>query len=593
MALSVTLKSKQVYTDSKNGMTITGTAGNETVSIAAKTNAATISNVANVKLPGKLAEYAIMDDGGNVVVKQGDTIIAAISPADHGTVLAFSDGSKLDLNITQDGATHSFAVVQMIAKTSLTVANNNVTIKGLAGGSETVNLDIGLRNVTIDSKVEKVIVNANLGDLSLIGIKAGISLFGVGDVKIADLMLGAGHAEILQFNDATVALNLKKGVGAYNLSSVSLSAGSSFTSTGSGITFTSDSASDHTTVALQSGHNKEHIGSGIGQVGLPGKFSDYKYLHKSGVLYVYDAKGTTIIADIQLQRDSNGTDLAFSNGTHLSATLDNGAIKIGIATVAITKPAIITLPAPGAPPPSGTSNFHYEVAMGNFGQYQSQILADVTAALNNIGAYLDVKGVFNVQINPKTLSAGVIAQASGNMAAAPVSLQSSMHNAGVLTDFQIESLTGTDPNPSGYDAVVDINMANIARLNLDPNSTPSSTQIDLTTALIHEMIHAMGFAGYTGNSTTDKTTFDTYITMQGGKPYFTGPSAVAVYGGPVPLAPAAAGKGSAYFHVDIAGDLMATALGPGQVRAISALDLAFISDLGIPEVALVGTPAHG
>ena len=93
---------------------------------------------------------------------------------------------------------------------------------------------------------------------------------------------------------------------------------------------------------------------------------------------------------------------------------------------------------------------------------------------------------------------------------------------------------------------------------------------------------------------SNKTPFDTYITLQGGNPYFTGPNAEAVYGGPVPLAPASAGKGSAYFHVDVPNDLMATSLSSGEVRTVSSLDLAILKDIGVPEITLVGTQLlHG
>ena len=591
---NVTLKSGQTYMDSKNGATIIGTAGNETVSIASKITDATISNVGNVKLSGKIADYTLNDSGDKVIVMQGNTTIAAITPTTHGTTLAYADGSKTTLILNQSIASHHLSTIQMVAKTTLTPTDGDVSIMGAPGGFETVDLNKGVHNVTVDSNVEKVVVNANLSDLGIAGIKGGLSLTGSNQATIADLMIAQGKNEILQFNNASGTLSLVSGKGVFNLTSINLSAGDTYAATGSGITFTAGSPSDATTVILSAGLNKEHVGSAIGEVDLAGRFSDYKYLSKSGVLYVYDSKGTTVIADIQIQNDSNGTTLGFSDSTHLSATLHNGTIQIGASHVSATKPAIITMPAPSTPLVSSGSNFQFALTMGNFGQYQSTIQADITAALNNLGKYLNAKGVFNVQVLPETVAKGIIAEASGNMASTPSSLLNTEHNANTVTDFQIESLTGNDPNPSGFDAVVKINMANIARLNLNANASPSSTQIDLVTALTHEMIHSIGFSGYTGYTTSNKTPFDTYITLQGGNPYFTGPNAEAVYGGPVPLAPASAGKGSAYFHVDVPNDLMATSLSSGEVRTVSSLDLAILKDIGVPEITLVGTQLlHG
>ena len=86
-----------------------------------------------------------------------------------------------------------------------------------------------------------------------------------------------------------------------------------------------------------------------------------------------------------------------------------------------------------------------------------------------------------------------------------------------------------------------------------------------------------------------QTTYDTFIQMQNGLPYFTGPKAEAIYGGPVPLDPASSGAGSAYYHVKVSSDLMSDALTAGTVRSISALDIAIMQDMGAP--VLVGVSA--
>jgi hypothetical protein len=102
-------------------------------------------------------------------------------------------------------------------------------------------------------------------------------------------------------------------------------------------------------------------------------------------------------------------------------------------------------------------------------------------------------------------------------------------------------------------------------------------------------MHAMGFEGMYPNASSSQTTYDTYIQMQNGLPYFLGPKAQAVYGGPVPLDPASSGAGSAYYHLKVASDMMSSALPPGTVRSISALDLAMMQDLGAPVIVGIAT----
>ena len=109
------------------------------------------------------------------------------------------------------------------------------------------------------------------------------------------------------------------------------------------------------------------------------------------------------------------------------------------------------------------------------------------------------------------------------------------------------------------------------------------------------VLNNKGFLGTTF-AARNQTVFDSYVTMTNGKPFFTGSNAETVYGSPVPLAPPSAGAGSAYYHVDVPNDLMSASPSIGQTRAISALDLAILRDLGLSEVVTVGTPAaalHG
>jgi hypothetical protein len=163
------------------------------------------------------------------------------------------------------------------------------------------------------------------------------------------------------------------------------------------------------------------------------------------------------------------------------------------------------------------------------------------------------------------------------------------HGANYTTAFLTESQTGIDTNGTQADAKVYINMSNWSLFNTNPSAAPSKSQFDLTTVLTHELLHAMGFEGNYPNPGAYQTTYDTYIQMQNGVPYFVGPKAQAVFGGPVPLDPASSGAGSAYYHLKVASDLMSSALPPGTVRSISALDVAVMQDLGAPVIVGVAS----
>jgi hypothetical protein len=212
---------------------------------------------------------------------------------------------------------------------------------------------------------------------------------------------------------------------------------------------------------------------------------------------------------------------------------------------------------------------------------QSGIQACLNKALADLGKYFNAKGVLDLQILPETVSSKVLAETSPAVIRTGVTTES--------TEFQLESTTGLDSNGSSYDAVVYVNLANLSSMNLDPTRAPSTSQFDLTTILEHELLHALGFTGEIGSNTNASSPYDSLVRYTNGVPYFVGAYAQALYGGPVPLAPASAGSGSAYYHVNLPGDLMSTAIGQGQVRTISSLDLAILQDIGAP--VLVGVQA--
>ena len=166
-------------------------------------------------------------------------------------------------------------------------------------------------------------------------------------------------------------------------------------------------------------------------------------------------------------------------------------------------------------------------------------------------------------------------------------------------DGAYQSITGTET--SGFDSIIRINPNYLTgffdpRFHItyyvDPDPTTSSDVLsnyhDTLGTFIHEMLHGIGFNGFTDwstitNTSTAESPFDLHIVNINGQPYFRGTNANAVYGGDVPL------TSGNLFHVGNssgAGSQLSTDLMNGFValngprRTISDLDLAILADLG-------------
>jgi hypothetical protein len=184
-----------------------------------------------------------------------------------------------------------------------------------------------------------------------------------------------------------------------------------------------------------------------------------------------------------------------------------------------------------------------------------------------------------------------------------------------------EARTGVDPNG----AAPDIDLAFNARDYLpttwfDPSGAARTAavppgKIDFISAAMHETLHALGFQGYRtidgpgygGFPQPLRSTFDALTAFgAGGDPgvlYFVGPSAVARYGGPVPLTSVGPGHPLStqnFFHVgnppgrpgaDLLPDLMnGMVFAFGKRYGVSELDRAMLADLGWGGAAPVSVP---
>jgi hypothetical protein len=170
-----------------------------------------------------------------------------------------------------------------------------------------------------------------------------------------------------------------------------------------------------------------------------------------------------------------------------------------------------------------------------------------------------------------------------------------------------EILTGTDVNGKTHDATMTFtpNMMRIisdAFANAVATSNPDAALMASGPyqTFLHEMMHVLGFGfgnddPYTGAGRradgSSAFVYDNWTFVIDGKPYFTGPTATAIYGAKIPLVQLG-WPGVSMNHFDggpqedgkfitvLENDLMQPNLDGDNPRQISNLDLAVLADLG-------------
>ncbi len=142
-----------------------------------------------------------------------------------------------------------------------------------------------------------------------------------------------------------------------------------------------------------------------------------------------------------------------------------------------------------------------------------------------------------------------------------------------------QSRTGQEVD--GVDARLTFDIDNIVKLYFGPPAGLPKDLIDGFSVVVHEMLHGLGFIGWTDRSSYQSgaaySPFDQKIIVVDGQPYFSGDNVVQLTGGPVPLHP-----GSVFhLHEEREDDLMTPYAKWGQVEPMSDLNLAILADLGI------------
>ena len=243
--------------------------------------------------------------------------------------------------------------------------------------------------------------------------------------------------------------------------------------------------------------------------------------------------------------------------------------------------------------------------IGGYSSYLTPIKENALVAARDWGRFITGSGQIDIQIN-------IIQTASNGANGAPTYGKSTWSTFEGRRAIEVtwgsftEITTGTDPNGATSDITINIDpdKLNSNYGNYYFDSSPydqthvvPANSVDGLFTLTHEIGHGLGFAGYRdwstgiliesvqsdGYSAPTFSSFDEYVTMSGGKPYFNGTTAQSVYGVSIPLT-----TGNLYHYGNSAGagvDLINGAMNGvvskvGLEYNVSILDLSILKDLG-------------
>ena len=568
---TVNLASNQTYTPLQSNTSIVGSNGHETVVIGSGiANLQIDPAVENIQLQGEFFNYYLLVMGSTLIIYGGArTLVAQVSPSDTGSQLTFADGTRLHCVSNGGWLSLSYEKLQLLPNMTTSAPNSNIDITG-ANGYETITIASAINNVRLDAAVDSVRLLGRAYDPALVSIgPAELVVSSSSGQRVVSLSLAPNQTHSLSFTNAMGLVTTDaSGKGVFSLTDFYLGTNQSYTVNQNNLEIFGSRGKE--TVILAAGVSGSFIDSRVDKLVLPGAYSDYIWKTAVGEIQFYDAKNT-LIAELNLPSKATGTEIQFADGT-TTATYRYGVVSMnsptGIGTTGSS---------------AGTGSLQYTATYGDFGVYASGVKASLEAAMGKLGAYLNAKGSFDLQVLPRNVDSTILAEASGATVRTGIKQTASA--------FLIESVSGNDPNSSAYDATVYINLTNIDEMNLSPASATGASQYDLTSVLTHELLHAIGFNGTLGTSAGGTSPYDQLVSFMNGTPYFVGPAATTVYGGPVPLAPESSGDGSAYYHVDLPNDLMSSGISNGQTRNISKLDLAMLQDIGAPVLVGISTVA--
>ncbi len=238
---------------------------------------------------------------------------------------------------------------------------------------------------------------------------------------------------------------------------------------------------------------------------------------------------------------------------------------------------------------SGGTNFKYNVdlSQANLGDNFENVASNIKTALDNIGQFISSRVIFDLKVVTVSINSGTLAQANAALVTTTRPNPNNPANPTKSTDtsFVSDSIRGVDSSPNEPDSTLYINLTDMN--NMSFSGIPTLNKYDFTTILTHEILHGLAFTGTLPVSTGTLTAYDSLVFPQPSAPqnapaFFIGRHAETVNGGnPIPLSPESSGPGSAYYHIAVPSDLMSESINKGEVKSISALDVAMLEDMGV------------
>lgn len=237
------------------------------------------------------------------------------------------------------------------------------------------------------------------------------------------------------------------------------------------------------------------------------------------------------------------------------------------------------------PAPRPTFTVTVDDPTGAQADIDAAVQANVQAAAAEWSRYLVGAASIEIEVDYQALGQGTIA-VGGSASSAYVGQSDGLPIYQESVPFELA--TGRDVTGSGPDMTISVNPRELrSSVWLDPApgaDQPPADRADGVSVFAHEIGHALGILGVTGDPTAGDYafTYDRDVGYQDGQPYFLGPAAEAVYGGPVPLAP------GSLSHYDLPG-LMNPVATNGVAVSVGPLDVAILSDAATP----IGLPKPG
>ena len=222
-----------------------------------------------------------------------------------------------------------------------------------------------------------------------------------------------------------------------------------------------------------------------------------------------------------------------------------------------------------------STNVSFDATGSAYESYKGSIAAAAAKGMSMWSGVIAVDATLDIKV---TFATGLGSTVATGTAAQFVAISTENGHYYADGNTAVELRTGIDANGTSPDIIINVNADYLSK-----GSSAASGQVEMANTFAHEIGHGLGFNGWsdwtTGAQKQWQSPYDLCVRMNGNQPYFIGAHAMAVYGGPVPL------QSGNLMHVDNSscrGDAMTPYVILGREATASALDVAMLSDLGIP-----------